>query len=31
VTQVALEPFAAGIELPESPDPVAASAAHYAS
>ena len=31
MTQVALEPFAAGIELPESPDPVAASAAHYAS
>jgi phosphoenolpyruvate carboxylase len=31
VTQVALEPFAAGLELPESPDPVAASAAHYAS
>jgi phosphoenolpyruvate carboxylase len=29
VSQVALEPFAA-TELPESPDPVAASAAHYA-
>jgi phosphoenolpyruvate carboxylase len=29
VTHVALEPFAA-TELPESPDPVAASAAHYA-
>jgi phosphoenolpyruvate carboxylase len=27
---VALEPFAAATELPESPDPVAASAAHYA-
>jgi phosphoenolpyruvate carboxylase len=31
VTQGVLEPFVAGIELPESPDPVAASAAHYAS
>jgi phosphoenolpyruvate carboxylase len=30
VSQVALEPFAAASELPESPDPVAASAAHYA-
>jgi phosphoenolpyruvate carboxylase len=29
VSQVALEPFSAA-ELPESPDPVAASAAHYA-
>ena len=29
VTQVALEPFSAA-DLPESPDPVAASAAHYA-
>jgi len=29
VSHVALEPFASG-ELPESPDPVAASAAHYA-
>jgi len=29
VSHVALEPFAA-IDLPESPDPVAASAAHYA-
>jgi len=30
VSHVALEPFAAATELPESPDPVAASAAHYA-
>ncbi len=30
MTPVVLEPFVAGIELPESPDPVAASAAHYA-
>ena len=30
MSHVALEPFAAATELPESPDPVAASAAHYA-
>ena len=30
MSQVALDPFAAATELPESPDPVAASAAHYA-
>ena len=30
MSHVLLEPFVAGIELPESPDPVAASAAHYA-
>ena len=30
MSRVALEPFAAATELPESPDPVAASAAHYA-
>jgi phosphoenolpyruvate carboxylase len=30
VSHVALEPFAAATELPESPDPAAASAAHYA-